>query len=147
MSTHINILVCRIPWTEKLGRTFPGEAAVQSSARSSALGAPKCGSHSQTCRWGPHDEAAALCCRGIWVLVAQWVRLCNPTDCSVPDSSVHGILQARLLDWSAMPSPGDLSDPGIEPMSPALQAVSLPSEPPGKPNLYKGVSKRNISFH
>ena len=46
-----------------------------------------------------------------------------------------------------MPSPGDLSDPGMEPMSPALQAVSLPSEPPGKPNLYKGVSKRNIGFH
>ena len=45
-----------------------------------------------------------------------------------------------------MPCPlqGDLSDPGIEPMSPALQAVSLPSEPTGKPNLYKGVSKRNI---
>ena len=31
-------------------------------------------------------------------------------------------------------SPGDLSDPGIEPGSPALQADSLPSEPPGKPN-------------
>ena len=43
-----------------------------------------------------------------------------------------------------MPSPGDLSNPGIESMSPALQAVSLPSEPPGKPNLCKGVSKRNI---
>ena len=32
-----------------------------------------------------------------------------------------------------MPSSGDLPDPGIEPSSPALQADSLPSEPPGKP--------------
>ena len=38
--------------------------------------------------------------------------------------------------WSGqpIPSPGDLPDPGIEPGSPALQADSLPAEPPGKPN-------------
>ena len=37
--------------------------------------------------------------------------------------------------WSGLtfPSPGDLPDPGIEPGSPALQADSLPFEPPGKP--------------
>ena len=37
--------------------------------------------------------------------------------------------------WSGLPfpSPGDLPDPGIEPRSSALQADSLPSEPPGKP--------------
>ena len=37
--------------------------------------------------------------------------------------------------WSGLPCspPGDLPDPGIEPASPALQADSLPSEPPGKP--------------
>ena len=49
--------------------------------------------------------------------------LCNPIDCSPPASSVHGILQARTLEWVAMPSPGDLPGPGIEPvslMSPAL---------------------------
>ena len=43
------------------------------------------------------------------------------------------ILQARTLEWVAMSSPGDLPNPGIEPRSPALQADSLPSEPPGKP--------------
>ena len=39
--------------------------------------------------------------------------------------------------WSGLPfpSPGDLPDPGIKPRSPALQAVSLPSEPPGKPQV------------
>ena len=39
-------------------------------------------------------------------------------DCSLPDSSVHGILQARILEWVAMPSPlRDLPNQGIEPMS------------------------------
>ena len=54
-------------------------------------------------------------------------------DCSPPGSSVQGILQARILEWVAISSSGDLPDPGIEPSSPALQADSLPSEPPGKP--------------
>ena len=43
---------------------------------------------------------------------------CDPMDYSPPDSSVHGILQARVLEW--VPSPGDLSDPGIEPRSPTF---------------------------
>ena len=42
---------------------------------------------------------------------------------------------SRQEYWSGLPfpSPGDLPDPGTESMSPALQADSLPSEPPGKP--------------
>ena len=47
-------------------------------------------------------------------------------DCGPPGSSVHGILQARTLEWLPFPSPGDLSDSGIEPVSPALQVDSLP---------------------
>ena len=57
--------------------------------------------------------------------------LCYPMDCSLPGFSVHGIFQARVLEWVAFPSPGDLPDPGIKPRSPALQADALPSEPPG----------------
>ena len=38
------------------------------------------------------------------------------------------------MEWVAVPFPGDLSNPGIEPRSPILQADSLPAEPPGKPN-------------
>ena len=49
------------------------------------------------------------------------------------DYTVHGILQAGILEWDAIPPPGGLPDPGIEPGSPALQADSLPSEPRGKP--------------
>ena len=60
--------------------------------------------------------------------------LCNPVDCSLPGSSLHGILQARILQWLPFPAPGDLPDPGIEPRTPSLRADSLTSEPPGKPN-------------
>ena len=44
---------------------------------------------------------------------------------------------SRQKYWSELPfpSPGDLLDPGIEPGSPALQADSLPSEPPGNPKV------------
>ena len=50
--------------------------------------------------------------------------LCNPTDYVLPGSSAHGILQARLLEWVAMPSTRESSQP-IKPrslMSPALAA-------------------------
>ena len=56
-------------------------------------------------------------------------------DCSLPGSSIQGISQTRILEWVAISSPGDLLDSVIEPMfpvSPALQADSLSSEPSGK---------------
>ena len=63
----------------------------------------------------------------------SWLQSCptlfDPMDYVLPGSSVHGILQARILGWAALPSPGDLPDPGIKPaspVSPALQAKSLP---------------------
>ena len=64
------------------------------------------------------------------------LTLCNPVDCSPPGSSVHGIPQARILEWVChFPPPGNLPNPGIGPkalVSPALQADSLLAEPSGK---------------
>ena len=57
--------------------------------------------------------------------------LSDPVDCNPSGSSVHGVIQARIPEWVAFPSPGDLPDSGTEPRSPALQADSLLSEPPG----------------
>ena len=50
-------------------------------------------------------------------LLQLCLTLCNPMDCGPPGSSVHGILQARTLEWAAMPASGGLPDPGIEPSS------------------------------
>ena len=62
------------------------------------------------------------------------LTLCNPVD-----YRVHGILQARILEWVAVLFSRGSSQPGIEPRSPTLQADSLPAEPPGKtPNTGVG---------
>jgi len=53
-------------------------------------------------------------------------------NCNTPGSSVHGISQARILEWLSFLSPGDLLDPGIKPASLALEVNSLPLSHPGK---------------
>ena len=67
------------------------------------------------------------------VSLSVHVWLCNPMDCSLPGSSVHGIFQASILEWIAFPFSRASSWPGIKLGSPTLQADSLSSEPPGKP--------------
>ena len=64
----------------------------------------------------------------------EWkvAHLC-PTLCEPMDYTVHGILQARILEWVAFSSPGDLPNPRIKPRSPTLQMDSLPAETQGKP--------------
>jgi len=52
--------------------------------------------------------------------------------CQAPLSM--GIFQATILEWVAFPSPGDIPDPGIEPISPTLAGRFFTTEPPGKPN-------------
>ena len=70
--------------------------------------------------------------------VLSWsvVSDCDPMDCSLPGSSVHGDYpgkNTRVGCHTLHAPPGDLPNPGIEPRSPTLQADSLLSEPPGKP--------------
>ena len=62
--------------------------------------------------------------------------LCDPVDCSPPASSRRGY-------WNRLsfPSPGGFPNPGIKPRSPTLEADTLTSEPPGKPNLSEGSSQ------
>ena len=65
-------------------------------------------------------------------------------DYSPPGSSVHGIFQARVLEWVAITSPGNLPNPGVKPGSPTLQAESLLLELPGKP--LKALALYNIVY-
>ena len=75
-------------------------------------------------------------------MCAKLLQLCltlyDLMDCSPPGSSVHGILQARILQWGACPPPGDLPDPGIKPVSlksPTLVGRFFTTVPPGKPSI------------
>ena len=66
------------------------------------------------------------------------LTLCNPLDCSLPGSSSHGILQARILEWAAMPSSRGCSQPRdrtrVSHVSCIGRRVLYPL-PPGKSNL------------
>ena len=83
------------------------------------------------------------------VLLAQsCLTLHDTVDCSPPGSSVHGILQARILEWVAIPSSRDLPNTGVKPRSPTLQADSLPSEPPPwlTPDLRRKLIQPTLNF-
>ena len=69
--------------------------------------------------------------------------LCDPMDSSLPGSFVNGILQARILEWVSISFSRTLSDPGIEPMSPAQTGGFFTTEPPGKPpgNMYDHLNR------
>ena len=89
------------------------------------------------------------------VLVAQLcLNLCDPMDCmdcSLSGSSVHGILQARILEWVSISFSRDLHDPRIEPTSPVLAAefffffnflnFLFSNKPPGEPQHYLDESE------
>ena len=77
----------------------------------------------------------------------------NLINCSLPDSSVHEISQARILEWLPFPPPGDPPNPGIEPaspVSPALAGGFFTTEPPGKSvpehHIIKGYLPRTIWY-
>ena len=86
-------------------------------------------------------EPNAFIFRHEYVCVQSCPTLCDPMDCNQPGSSVHGILQARILFfwqeyWSGMlfPPLGDIPDPWIETWVSCV-AGRLLSEPPGKPKV------------
>ena len=77
------------------------------------------------------------------VLVAQsCLTLCNPVDCSLQGSSIHGIFQAKTMEWVVIPFSRGFSRSRNQTWVSALQADSLPSEPPGK--LF--LSETNLKY-
>ena len=79
----------------------------------------------QHCALAPDVLSLPCYCTGcklkVKVLVAQSCpTLCDPMDCTLPASSVHGILQARIPEWVAIPSSRDLPNPGTELRPPVL---------------------------
>ena len=75
-----------------------------------------------------------------WSEVAQsWPTLCDPIDCNLPGSSVHGIFQAIVLEWIAIPFSRGSSQPRDWTTSPSLQADSLPLSHQGSPQCQVDV--------
>ena len=98
-------------------------------------------------QWTRHAPCSPLKGKKVKILVTQLCpTLCNPVDCSPPGSSIHGILQARILEWVAIPFSRDLPDPGIKPRSPSLQADSLLSEPPGSKQIFLLFQREILSL-
>ena len=56
-------------------------------------------------------------------LLQLWPTLCDPVDYSRPQSSIHGILQERILEWVAVPSTREFPDPEIKRVS--LMSLAL----------------------
>ena len=89
----------------------------------------------------PHLDQSMIAC------LLSCPTLCDPTDCNLPGSSVHGIFQARILEWVAI----SFSRGSFRPRdrisvswSPALAGRFLPLAPPGKPEPHFGPrSNRN----
>ena len=78
----------------------------------------------------------------------SYVRLCNPMDCSLPGSSVHGIFQARVLEWVAMSFSRRSSWPRNRTQVSHIVGRRFTSEPPGKslgtPNLFIFILEMGI---
>ena len=72
--------------------------------------------------------------------------LCDPMDCSPPGFSVHGILQARVLEWAVIPLSKGSSQLRFEPRSPALQADSLPLSHQGSPLKQQVVGNSPVAL-
>ena len=66
------------------------------------------------------------------MVVVVSLTLCDPVDCSPPGSSVHGILQARMLERVAMPSSRGSSQPRVRTHVSCIGRQLLPLAPPGK---------------
>ena len=65
----------------------------------------------------------------------QWcLTLCNPMNCSPQGSSVHGIFQARVLEWVGMPSSRASSQPRDQTQVSCIAGRFVTAETPGKPS-------------
>ena len=88
-------------------------------------------------------SAQRASCTKVKVSVTQTCpTFCDPMDCVRQAPLSLGFSRPEYWSGLPFPSPGDLPNPGIELESPALQADSLPSEPPG--NLCNNVLPKNI---
>ena len=79
-----------------------------------------------------------MLCEAVWCVCSVMSNSCSTLDCGLPGSSDPGNFWAAILEHIAIPTPGDLPDPGIEPaspVSPVLAGGFFTPAPPGKPSV------------
>ena len=128
MAIHSSILAWRIPWTEEPGgATVHGVAKSQTRLRDLAQHSTlyfiqyvydvsvTCIAYVYTQKYTPHQTYIFYYVLLMSVHAQPFqsclTTLCHPVDCSLPGSSGHGILQARMLEWAAVPSSRGSSRP------------------------------------
>ena len=87
------------------------------------------------------SNTARMCAKSL----QSCLTLCHPMDSSPPGSSVHGILQARILEWVAMPSSRESSRPREQTHVTCISCIAsgvFTSEPPGKPLINLAFMKK-----
>ena len=165
MAPHSSTLAWEVPWTEEHGRLQSmGSRRVERdwATSLSRIGEGNGNPLQCSCLENPRDWGAwwaavygvaqsrtrlkrrsssssfiIIICFLFIVLVAQLcLTLCNPLDCNLPDFSVLGIFQARILDLVAISFSRGSSWPRDQTQSSALKADSLPTELPGKPTYF-----------
>jgi len=65
--------------------------------------------------------------------------LCNPMDCNLPGSSAHGVLQARILEWVAIPFSRGFSQLRDQTWVSCIVSRYFTAEPPGKPLILEYI--------
>ena len=117
MATHSSVLAWRIPGTGESG------------------GLLSMGWHRVDHDWSDLAAAAAAA-----VLVSQLcLTFCDPTDCSLLGSSVHGILQARILEWVAFPFSRGSSQPRDRTWVPCIAGRFFTVWPTGKSLYFRQI--------
>ena len=132
-----------ILWPQREGRAAPSQR-MESHTLKTKHGSAEAPVSSAQCLWCLKSfiRSPSSCSVPCATSLQSCLTLCDPMDCSLPGSSVHGILQARILESGLLcPPPGDLPDTGAEPaflMSLVLVGGSLLLEPPGKLDREEG---------
>ena len=131
--------------------TLPPPVSQQTTTKKCRGDLPRAASRgSAACEQHPRSWAAVIIV--LWLLSCP--ALCDPMDCSPPGSSVHRISKEEYWRGLPFPSPGDLSNPGIEPKSPGLAGGFFTTESLGKPRgvwlreskwwSFKSISSRGL---
>ena len=133
MATHSSVLAWRIPGTREPGG-LPSMGSHRVRHDWSDLAAATAGAH----KYSSHLRLHAQLLSCVWFFVTLWA-----VAHQVPLSM--GFSRQEYWSGLSFPPPGDLPDPGIEPMSSALADMFFTPESPGKPTLATCLFKKPIS--